>query len=974
MQAHEARTGPSVYRHLPWAAVAFVLAAYLFTLDRAFSPWNLPILSQVNRWDWRPVGLQPLLLLVSYPTSFFPVSIQPLLLSLISCACATGSLALLARTVMILPQERTRLQRQRALKNGGILPDDSAWLPACLAVLVFGLQLTVWQNATRTSTDVLDLLVFAYVVRAIAEFRLDNRDSWLHKAAFVFGLGIVNNFAMIAYFPIFIGCLIWMKGTSFFNASFLIRFALLGCLGLLLYLLIPTIHGLSDTSATGFWKTLRTYLGGQKAMLFGYNRVYALLFCSVSLIPMLGLAFRWGEAGGDVSGASHAVTTWMTHLIAVAFLTLCIGAAFEFKTSSTADSVFSISTFAAKTGNPNVLSVFYLAAIAIGYYSGYLLLIFGTVAIHRWARPSALGKKMMKVVVGLLVALTLILPALLAYRNGPIQAKANGSDVLATLGRRLIQNIPDQSFVISDNPLFTQLVTASAEVSGRAKKLTSFESGAIELTGFHKYQRKQMPAQWPPLIRDFPDTEPVPYTAVNLFLTHLSSSNRVYYSEPSFGYFFEAHYASPTGMVYHIHPLPVGVLDPVALTPETAATSEALWREIMAKELPPLKTAKPSKKVNAAEVPLTIALAQAAYSRSLNSWGVSLQRLGQWDKALEAFTQAVEVNPLNPCAEINRSYNLFARTNKTGPFPVTENISNLLKPYGGQPDALLRLNGPIDEPEILQVMAQRFAEGGPLYLQASVMLRRAGALRNATSEYDLAAARLLSEADRSDVMTQLLEQVKTKGSPTFLANENNQINIADLEAIAAARSGDFAKGESLMQANIRKHPKSDRVYDTLSTLYLQRAMHSRRVGKTNDYVEFMGKAQGVLADQVKVQPTNVSAWVNYGASYMQMDDNKTAIRLFTKAIELDKNSVPALLNRAICHFKLKSMSEAQQDYEAVRTLQRDPPYQVLFGLAEIAYLGNRKKEALELYEEYLKKAPNIAEREQVEKRVKELKK
>lgn len=974
MQAHEARTGPSVYRHLPWAAVAFVLAAYLLTLDRTFSPWNLPILSQVNRWDWRPMGLQPLFLLFTYPASFFPVSIQPLLLSLISCACATASLVLLARTVMILPQERTRLQRQRALKQGGILPDDAAWLPACLAVLVFGLQLTVWQNATRTSTDILDLLVFAYVVRAIAEFRLDNRDSWLHKAALVFGLGMVNNFAMLAYFPIFIGCLIWIKGSSFFNASFLIRFALLGCLGLVLYLLLPAIHGLSDTATTGFWKTLRTYLGGQKAMLFGYNRVYALLFCSVSLIPMLGLAFRWGEAGGDVSGASHAVTTWMTHLIAVAFLALCIGAAFEFKTSSTADSVFSISTFAAKTGNPNVLSVFYLAAIAIGYYSGYLLLIFGTVAIHRWARPSPLGRKMMKVVVGILIALTLILPALLAYRNGPIQAKANGSDVLVTLGRRLIQTIPDQSFVISDNPLFTQLVKASAQAAGRGKALTSFESGAIELTGFHRYQRKQMPTQWPPLVGKFPDTEPVPFTAVNLFLTHLSTSNRVYYSEPSFGYFFEAHYASPTGMVYRMHPLPIGVLDPVSLTAETAATTEALWKEIIAKELPPLKTGKPSKKVNAPEVPLTIALAQAAYSRSLNSWGVSLQRLGEWDKALTAFTQAVEVNPLNPCAEINRSYNLFARTNRTGKFPVTENIANLLKPYGGQPDALLRLNGPIDEPEILQVMAQRFAEGGPLYLQASYMLRRAGALRNATSEYDLAAARLLSEADRSDVMIQLLAQVKSKGSPAFLGNENNQINIADLEAIAAARSGDFARGESLMQANIRKHPKSERVYDTLSTLYLQRAMHSRRVGRTNDFVEFIGKAQGVLADQVKVQPTNVSAWVNYGASYMQMDDNKTAIGLFTKALEVDKNSVTALLNRAICHFKLKSMSQAQQDYEAVRSLQRDTPYQALYGLAEIAYQQNRKKEALELYEEYLKKAPNIAERADIEKRVKELKK
>jgi len=47
----------------------------------------------------------------------------------------------------------------------------------------------------------LDLLLFAYVIRNLLEFRLDGRESWLLKASLVYGAGMTNNWAMIGFFP-----------------------------------------------------------------------------------------------------------------------------------------------------------------------------------------------------------------------------------------------------------------------------------------------------------------------------------------------------------------------------------------------------------------------------------------------------------------------------------------------------------------------------------------------------------------------------------------------------------------------------------------------------------------------------------------------------------------------------------------------------------------------------------------------------
>src|SRR5439155_25798238 len=107
----------------------------------------------------------------------------PLALNLFSMVCAVLTLALLARSVTLLPHDRTHPQRLREKSEFSLLTVRAAWLPPLLAVIVCGLQLTFWEHATSASGEMLDLLMFAYVIRSLLEFRIDERESWLTRAA-----------------------------------------------------------------------------------------------------------------------------------------------------------------------------------------------------------------------------------------------------------------------------------------------------------------------------------------------------------------------------------------------------------------------------------------------------------------------------------------------------------------------------------------------------------------------------------------------------------------------------------------------------------------------------------------------------------------------------------------------------------------------------------------------------------------------
>ena len=114
--------------------------------------------------SWRAEPLTPLFLVLTYPVRLLPAAWQPVCLNAFTALCAALTLGLLARSVRLLPHDRTREQRQREGGEFALLSIRTAFLPPLFAVLMLGLQLTFWQHAVSATGEMLDLLVFAFLI------------------------------------------------------------------------------------------------------------------------------------------------------------------------------------------------------------------------------------------------------------------------------------------------------------------------------------------------------------------------------------------------------------------------------------------------------------------------------------------------------------------------------------------------------------------------------------------------------------------------------------------------------------------------------------------------------------------------------------------------------------------------------------------------------------------------------------------
>src|SRR5262245_15214495 len=99
-----------VQRRLPWLIAAAILVIFLVTLCRWVAFPSATTHARALGWDLKPVLYSPLYFLLTHPLRWLPGNLQVIALNLFSALCATATVALLARSVAILPQDRTRDQ------------------------------------------------------------------------------------------------------------------------------------------------------------------------------------------------------------------------------------------------------------------------------------------------------------------------------------------------------------------------------------------------------------------------------------------------------------------------------------------------------------------------------------------------------------------------------------------------------------------------------------------------------------------------------------------------------------------------------------------------------------------------------------------------------------------------------------------------------------------------------------------------
>src|SRR5581483_10668336 len=98
---------------LPWLLGAGMFVVFLLTLEHGVNPANLNSVIQISGWDWRPQLTGPLTFVATFPLRWLPANLLPIGLNVFAALCASLTLGLLARSVALLPHDRTHEQRQR---------------------------------------------------------------------------------------------------------------------------------------------------------------------------------------------------------------------------------------------------------------------------------------------------------------------------------------------------------------------------------------------------------------------------------------------------------------------------------------------------------------------------------------------------------------------------------------------------------------------------------------------------------------------------------------------------------------------------------------------------------------------------------------------------------------------------------------------------------------------------------------------
>ena len=359
---------------LPWAIAGALAIVYLLTVNHWISFNNMHAVARTTGQTWTMETYAPLFVLVTAPFHWLPEAWVPLALNLFSVVCAFFALVLLARCVVLLPHDRTEKQRERS-HGSALLSLPTAWVPPVLAVLICGLQLTFWEDATCLSLGMFDLLLFAYAVRCLLEYRGDKRESWLLRAAVIYAAVATDSWVIVALSPFFLGAIIWIMGIRFFQLRFVSRLFLCLVIGALLFFYLPLLHARSDGF---FWEPLKRNLAVELypvKVVFHYLEHYVQLYLVLtSILPILLISIRWKASFGDTSNLGVTLATWVLHLVHFAFLIICIWAAF--------DTGFGLRDPAGMIPHSwhkiaiALLPFYFLGALSIGYFTGYFLLVF----------------------------------------------------------------------------------------------------------------------------------------------------------------------------------------------------------------------------------------------------------------------------------------------------------------------------------------------------------------------------------------------------------------------------------------------------------------------------------------------------------------------------------------------------------------------------------------------------------------------
>jgi tetratricopeptide (TPR) repeat protein len=770
---------------LPWVLGAGMLVVYVVTLNAWVSLDSLRLVWSVSGLKWRRQLFNPVTFLVTGPIGWLPAAWVPLALNLFTAACAALSLALLARSVALLPHDRTHAERLRLSRHQPCLTIRSAWLPPTLAVLICGWQLTFWEHAVAATGEMFDLLLFAYLVRCLLEFRLQHKQKWLLRFALVYGLAVADDWAMAAFAPAFIVAIIWMnlkpvslkdldqelkdlRAAGHHTAGRLLRLIpsmidlrllapLAACwlAGFAVFFLLPLLGSLAVAPRTDFWPSLRPVLVTYKDRLLHFPRHHVLAALLTSVVPVLFMGIRWRRSRDDEDRAMGKVLADnFHHVLHGFFLVVCLWTAL--------DSPFSPRGL--KLGYPS-LPLYFLNSLSIGYFSGCFLLFFGKLRSHPLVGRLVTASVWLLAITTPGILLCKNLPRILLDQNGPLTAYA----------ARVLQSLPTgRAVILSDDPFrLSCLETALASKGKYAANLPIDMTLLAQGLPYLQFLERKHPG-----FNLCSPTNQLAELAMPVMLQErledFAEEGILYYLHPPSGPLLEVFCASPHSLTWQLRPCLTNGAGAPPLSSEQIKDNQAFWHNADQEQLsglarriqspPPVRPAfvqRILRKAHVAPQPDHEAIGVGAlYSVGLDSWGVELQKRGLLAEAAQCFDQAQGLNPDNTAVRINLKANkeLQAHTQPLiQSFPEVETRLGRARSW----DQILRTFGPVDEANCCFYQGM-FLAGASSYRQAIEQFERVEALAPDYPEIRLRLAQAhLKHRDFSNALAGALEILRT---------------------------------------------------------------------------------------------------------------------------------------------------------------------------------------------------------------------
>jgi tetratricopeptide (TPR) repeat protein len=945
-----------------------MLVVYWGTLNRGVTLLNIGQVARVAGWSWQPQIMTPLTLLLTLPFHFLSAVKIPVAMNVLSSVCAAAALLVLARTVAILPHDRTLLERTRERSDFSFLTGWISLIPPVAAVIFAGFQLGFWENATNFSGESFSTLWFAVILWQLLEYRLDEREGRLYFAALLYGAGMVENWGLIGFFPLFLAMIIWLRGTSFFHLGFLVPLVLCGFGGFLslLVVAIPVAARCTGAYSVGIWDAIHFNLRNdwQVIRLLGSSdlRHNLALIALTSLLPALFMSFRWSSRFGDSSRLGATLVNYVMHLVNVFILGVLVWVTF--------DPPFSPSRLLSELGvRSTALPFYYVIAICIGYYSGYFLLLFG-----RNPGPSRRGGRREPVVpesllwicpmvlAGELAALA-IGAGLLIYKNAPVLAAMTG-DSLRTFGQFSAQQLPPEGAILlcdsddphQDIPLRAFAVQAELSREGRAQKYPVVDTRALQFSPYHHYLHQRFPAVWPEFSATNDFTLVAPAQVLNL-LDRLSRSNNLSYLNPSFGYFFEHFYQEPHGLVYAMKPLPADTLIPPPLSTNLAAENDVFWQQVVAQDGPAIRKAMtPANPALQGGVigwfmahlhvlPAANADALAVgtyYSKSLDALGVQVQRAGDLDRAGAYFTWAQEFNSNNVVAAVNLSFNKALHLGSaTAVDPARANADQFGK-YRGW-DEVLSANGPFDETSFCFGLGCWMVQNH-LSHQAAALFDRVRHLAPENLATRLFLAQIYIFNHQPDLAMQALHDPLTRPF-RFALTDANSTELNELAAAAHFQKNEIADGVALLEQEMARHPDDQKLLLTAAQTFNVLGLHTNALKAINR--------------RLNQTPDDPDWLFGKGLVSLQAGAYDEAAAALSRLLEIQTNNPNALFDRAIAYFHGDRLDASRADLLRLQAAYATNT-QVAYDLGEIAWRQHQTNEAIRNYRIYLTHAPTNA--------------